>query len=176
MHLSATSLALLIFLFFFFFFNDTAPTEIYTLSLHDALPIYLAPIDAANPAGLNIAPNFNIPKETTIPGKRTLNEGNLKELMGLSMTEGAAALAIDDKFMARDQLDASKLAIKEFTTKYPQYEYLNQQDPSIAMGTIRSIVGPSRFKTLNKRFVFDTLNNTVRSKERRVGKEVRTRW
>src|SRR5215471_4835101 len=24
---------------FFFFFNDTAPTEIYTLSLHDALPI-----------------------------------------------------------------------------------------------------------------------------------------
>src|SRR5215813_14543724 len=33
---------LLIFLrfpFFFFFFNDTATTEIYTLSLHDALPI-----------------------------------------------------------------------------------------------------------------------------------------
>src|SRR6266581_3722432 len=29
------------FLFFFFFFNDTATTEIYTLSLHDALPIYL---------------------------------------------------------------------------------------------------------------------------------------
>ena len=27
------------FSFFFFFFNDTATTEIYTLSLHDALPI-----------------------------------------------------------------------------------------------------------------------------------------
>src|SRR5437899_9341720 len=27
--------------FFFFFFNDTATTEIYTLSLHDALPISL---------------------------------------------------------------------------------------------------------------------------------------
>src|SRR5256885_10626448 len=26
-------------MFFFFFFNDTATTEIYTLSLHDALPI-----------------------------------------------------------------------------------------------------------------------------------------
>src|SRR6266404_9994305 len=26
------------FTFFFFFFNDTATTEIYTLSLHDALP------------------------------------------------------------------------------------------------------------------------------------------
>src|SRR2546430_16701518 len=30
----------LTFIFFFFFFNDTATTEIYTLSLHDALPIY----------------------------------------------------------------------------------------------------------------------------------------
>src|SRR2546426_12376012 len=28
-------------LFFFFFFNDTATTEIYTLPLHDALPICL---------------------------------------------------------------------------------------------------------------------------------------
>src|SRR2546429_5645603 len=28
-------------LFFFFFFNDTATTEIYTLSLHDALPILI---------------------------------------------------------------------------------------------------------------------------------------
>jgi len=29
----------LCFFVFFFFFNDTATTEIYTLSLHDALPI-----------------------------------------------------------------------------------------------------------------------------------------
>src|SRR3712207_7759195 len=28
-------------IFIFFFFNDTATTEIYTLSLHDALPIYI---------------------------------------------------------------------------------------------------------------------------------------
>src|SRR6266496_4396224 len=32
----------LIIFFFFFFFNDTATTEIYTLSLHDALPICLS--------------------------------------------------------------------------------------------------------------------------------------
>src|SRR5256714_10131877 len=30
---------------FFFFFNDTATTEIYTLSLHDALPIYKMPLN-----------------------------------------------------------------------------------------------------------------------------------
>src|SRR3712207_8253758 len=29
-------------MFMLFFFNDTATTEIYTLSLHDALPIFLA--------------------------------------------------------------------------------------------------------------------------------------
>src|SRR2546430_6746240 len=29
-------------IFIFFFFNDTATTEIYTLSLHDALPIFEA--------------------------------------------------------------------------------------------------------------------------------------
>src|SRR5437870_11275564 len=29
---------------FFFFFNDTATTEIYTLSLHDALPIFEAQV------------------------------------------------------------------------------------------------------------------------------------
>src|SRR2546430_6541517 len=32
-------LVLRLHIFFFFFFNDTATTEIYTLSLHDALPI-----------------------------------------------------------------------------------------------------------------------------------------
>src|SRR2546430_10435731 len=31
---------MLILFVFFFFFNDTATTEIYTLSLHDALPIW----------------------------------------------------------------------------------------------------------------------------------------
>src|SRR3712207_7274369 len=29
------------FIVYFFFFNDTATTEIYTLSLHDALPIFV---------------------------------------------------------------------------------------------------------------------------------------
>src|ERR1017187_8604975 len=34
--------------FFFFFFNDTATTEIYTLSLHDALPIFHLPIRSSD--------------------------------------------------------------------------------------------------------------------------------
>src|SRR5215211_3003048 len=35
-------LNLIYIIFFFFFFNDTATTEIYTLSLHDALPVFAA--------------------------------------------------------------------------------------------------------------------------------------
>src|SRR2546430_12276664 len=41
--------------FFFFFFNDTATTEIYTLSLHDALPISSTPAAAAPSASLRIS-------------------------------------------------------------------------------------------------------------------------
>src|SRR5438309_11122169 len=37
----SSHILLLLSSFFFFFFNDTATTEIYTLSLHDALPIYV---------------------------------------------------------------------------------------------------------------------------------------
>src|SRR6267142_6196947 len=35
-----SQIAIFFIVYLFFFFNDTATTEIYTLSLHDALPIY----------------------------------------------------------------------------------------------------------------------------------------
>src|SRR5438270_3863848 len=39
----------------YFFFNDTATTEIYTLSLHDALPIFtVADVLAAQPVTTNL--------------------------------------------------------------------------------------------------------------------------
>src|SRR3712207_8690457 len=40
-----------------FFFNDTAPTEIYTLSLHDALPIFAAARSAGDAAGVPLVIN-----------------------------------------------------------------------------------------------------------------------
>src|SRR5437867_10476128 len=48
--------------FIFFFFNDTPPTEIYTLSLHDALPISRKlkyPIFAGHDRGLAAVEEFN---------------------------------------------------------------------------------------------------------------------
>ena len=40
--------------FFFFFFNDTATTEIYTLSLHDALPISWTLVSRVNKHQLDL--------------------------------------------------------------------------------------------------------------------------
>src|SRR5438445_5157299 len=39
----------LLLIYLFFFFNDTATTEIYTLSLHDALPISGGPVPLERP-------------------------------------------------------------------------------------------------------------------------------
>src|SRR5260370_34639562 len=56
--------------FFFFFFNDTATTEIYTLSLHDALPIYAVHFMRTLPTG-SVDPNF---------GRRVRNRRQLNSL------------------------------------------------------------------------------------------------
>src|SRR5215813_15536311 len=57
--------------FFFFFFNDTATTEIYTLSLHDALPIL----------GLAMADSFSpSPDHATRPGPVPRSEEHTSEL------------------------------------------------------------------------------------------------
>src|SRR3712207_8638386 len=42
----------------FFFFNDTATTEIYTLSLHDALPIFFPIREAADLTNIGILSAF----------------------------------------------------------------------------------------------------------------------
>src|SRR6266568_3015351 len=71
----------MIFLLFFFFFNDTATTEIYTLSLHDALPISRRPAStrctpvlyAAGPAT-----SRQLTRETGAPGgQRHIHAGVL---------------------------------------------------------------------------------------------------
>src|SRR6266478_8155406 len=49
---SSTSRTKLASFIFCFFFNDTATTEIYTLSLHDALPIAVVP-SSVSPSSMN---------------------------------------------------------------------------------------------------------------------------
>src|SRR2546430_13688175 len=47
----------------FFFFNDTATTEIYTLSLHDALPICSAGVEIPGAFGVFEHPRVPIPAD-----------------------------------------------------------------------------------------------------------------
>src|SRR3712207_8716577 len=65
---------------FFFFFNDTATTEIYTLSLHDALPISQpqglsaaarrAPASAARTAARSTSPRCRAPPDSPCWARR----------------------------------------------------------------------------------------------------------
>src|SRR6478736_10484284 len=59
---------------FFFFFNDTATTEIYTLSLHDALPISSTLRSACTPW----------PSETRTPSVSMRSEEHTSELQSQS--------------------------------------------------------------------------------------------
>src|SRR5258708_9907380 len=63
---------------FFFFFNDTATTEIYTLSLHDALPIFLV-VDAAQPVAPQRAPQAELGEQAQ-HGKAARSEEHTSEL------------------------------------------------------------------------------------------------
>src|SRR5947209_11477982 len=73
---------------FVFFFNDTATTEIYTLSLHDALPIWGRRPPVAGRSGLSCSPSkrgaamagrpareapsrFSVPEGTSTRGSRS---------------------------------------------------------------------------------------------------------
>src|SRR2546425_8473914 len=64
------------FIFFVFFFNDTATTEIYTLSLHDALPISML----LALKGLLTKEGYHV--ETTASGERS--EEHTSELQSLA--------------------------------------------------------------------------------------------
>src|SRR5689334_24714837 len=67
----------LYYFFFFFFFNDTATTEIYTLSLHDALPILsiVPPTRKGNDnfPFLNLAPDMRAIMLVTKPCLTTID-------------------------------------------------------------------------------------------------------
>src|SRR5205814_9610932 len=86
-------------LLLFFFFTDTAPTEIYPLSLHDALPIYLKAagkvvavafvffVSLVNYVGVRRAGNFQVAftflKVVLIAGIAVRSEEHTSELQSL---------------------------------------------------------------------------------------------
>src|SRR2546430_11463724 len=73
-------------IFIFFFFNDTATTEIYTLSLHDALPISLRSRTAARSCASWSRPNSRWERSSADCGcrSRPRSEEHTSELQSQS--------------------------------------------------------------------------------------------
>src|SRR2546422_11420815 len=68
-------------LFVFFFFNDTATTEIYTLSLHDALPISdEPPTSSPSSRAMRRATRNESRSETRTQSSTTRSEEHTSEL------------------------------------------------------------------------------------------------
>src|SRR5690348_17546891 len=104
---------------FIFFFNDTATTEIYTLSLHDALPISLVG-DRADPAGKLAADEIVADAEGTVlhedrrDGPRS--EEHTSELQ--SPVHLVCRLLLEKKKYPSEKHD-SIMYITSFVNRYP---------------------------------------------------------
>ena len=68
----------------FFFFNDTATTEIYTLSLHDALPIYICTKDILDALAYQI---------------QIARPGEIEEVIDRTKTRDFVAVGKADEFL-----------------------------------------------------------------------------
>src|SRR5438093_7505105 len=82
--LSLPVLYALLLSFFFFFFNDTATTEIYTLSLHDALPIWPSDRRSRFVYSIPWLISTAIPKDATAVGRWSRSEEHTSELQSLT--------------------------------------------------------------------------------------------
>src|SRR5438034_3746726 len=89
--------------FVLFFFNDTAPTEIYTLSLHDALPIFHWAL---------LTPGYTFSPAAQIPWKRS--EEHTSELQShsdlvcrllLEKKKGQTFKLLDTLWIEAEQVD-----------------------------------------------------------------------
>src|SRR5256885_15921739 len=83
---------------FFFFFNDTATTEIYTLSLHDALPISQSTLDAA-------AVNRPLRGRVAIAGAATYGCGEAPGMDDMTLLVRAAHAAVADAGLTMQDID-----------------------------------------------------------------------
>src|SRR5256886_14243915 len=108
--------------FFFFFFNDTATTEIYTLSLHDALPIYaLAAVWA--PQVLAIAAPFS-------------------HILGPSTTFGKDLMARIARLLGAPQV--SDIMAIDSATRFCRPDYAGNPIPTVGSSRAGQLVGTVR--------------------------------
>src|SRR3712207_7251203 len=84
---------------FFFFFNDTATTEIYTLSLHDALPIFARGEDAGE-----------VEKSRRIGSRQEAQYESFEGFDALAVARGSG----DEHFCVRSEEHTSELQSRQY--------------------------------------------------------------
>src|SRR5260221_1968584 len=89
-------------LVFLFFFNDTATTEIYTLSLHDALPIF-----SVCPSGADLA-TISAPMLPLAPGLFSMTMGCPRRSESFRSEEHTSELQSHSDLVCRLLLEKKK--------------------------------------------------------------------
>src|SRR5688572_32044068 len=111
-----------IFLFFFFFFNDTATTEIYTLSLHDALPISsvarVAPAESAAASVARAGPAVSVVQAARDRKSTRLNSSHSQ------ISYAVFCLKKKKKKKKKNRYKSKKTMKKIMTPKYVQDIYI----------------------------------------------------
>src|SRR3989449_11657268 len=154
----------------FFFFNDTATTEIYTLSLHDALPIF-APGPRARLRSIELHNHTELP-DSAVLGRSKLKPGREVTLALLNRaTERVRKLLV-----GKDHLGA-RVSLRRGTYD-PKSNTLPLEFEVTTGPKVRVEVAGAKIsaKTLRKLLPIYQEGSVDRSEERRVGKECRSRW
>ena len=155
-----------------FFFNDTATPEIYTLSLHDALPISFL----KNPENLSAHKQTELSEMITL--YPTLGEAYRLKVLFNDLwempTQQMATIFIQQWCR---EVDLSKIqAFMDFakTVKAHLSGIINYVETHITNAILESINNKIQMAKRRARGYRNTDN--FRSEERRVGKECRSRW
>src|SRR2546428_6862781 len=103
--------------FLFFFFNDTATTEIYTLSLHDALPIFWAFACAGSTGTSEPSDRFQSRSSASACGEKARSEEHTSELQ--SRSDLVCRLLLEKKNSRIDTRNLRRLCSEPDRTRIP---------------------------------------------------------
>src|SRR3712207_586789 len=140
------------------FFNDTATTEIYTLSLHDALPIFDTRLRARGL--LEAASSSKLAQ--VLDGEERVRPATSK---AAKLTTKSAA---GDVVLAHVREQVEQMRSQDLPVRLDAPDAVHKM--RVATRRLRSAL--TTFKPL---FAGDVVR-PLRSEERRVGKECRSRW
>src|SRR5438876_4312464 len=104
--------------FFFFFFNDTATTEIYTLSLHDALPICTSVLLRPTPASIRF---LQLSHTTRTRNAARRSEEHTSELQSPVNLVCRLLLEKKKKKTQQTRIDTNKNSLFKFIDKKIEY-------------------------------------------------------